>query len=62
MILSEFGERLADRLGRWQKSTEVDLEEMILLEQFLTTLPKELALKVREGNPESLKQGMTIAR
>ena len=55
MVLSKFGERLADRLGQWHKSTEVDLEEMILLEQFLTTLPRELVLKLREGNPESLK-------
>ena len=44
-----FGECIADRLGWWRKSAEVDLEEMILLEQFLTTLPRELALKVREG-------------
>jgi len=56
-----FAECLADRLGRWEKSAEVDLREMVLLEQFLTALPRELALKVREGKPDSIKQAAVLA-
>jgi len=44
-----FAECLADRLGQWEKSAEVDLREMVLLEQFLTALPRELALKSERG-------------
>ena len=43
-----FAECLADQLGRWEKSAEVGLREMVLLEQFLTA-PRELALKSERG-------------
>ena len=43
-----FAECLADQLGRWEKSDEVGLREMVLLEQFLTA-PRELALKSERG-------------
>ena len=34
---------------------------MVLLEQFLTALPRELALKMREGKPDSIKQAAVLA-
>jgi len=33
----------------------------VLLEQFLIALPRELALKVREGKPDSIKQAAVLA-
>ena len=44
-----FAECLADQLGRWEKSAEVGLREIVLLEQFLTALLRELALKSEKG-------------
>ena len=50
-----FSERLSDRLGRWEKAAEdrVDLRELILLEQFLQALPRDVAVRV-----EKRKQGL----
>ena len=36
-----FGEHLADHLGRWEKAVDgTDLRQLVLLEQFLQALPE----------------------
>ena len=45
-----FGERLTDLLGRLERAAEgIELRELVLLEQFLQVLPKDMAVRVREG-------------
>ena len=46
-----FLSRLSDQLTRWIKATEMDLQELVLLEQFLKTLPRDLAVWLREQKP-----------
>lgn len=52
-----FRERLVDHLTRWEKSAEgMELGNLMLLEQFLQTLPKEMTVRVREGKPETMQE------
>ena len=42
-----FGERLDDLLGRWEKSANgLELRQLVLLEQFLQALPRDMAFRV----------------
>ena len=52
-----FGERLDDHLGRWEKAADgVDLWQLVLPEQFLQALPHEMVIRVQEEKPESVKE------
>ena len=48
--------RQTDLLKRWNQSAGSELKEIILLEQFLLSLPAELAVKLRERNPSTAKE------
>ena len=48
--------RQTDLLKRWHQSAGSELKEIILLEQFLLSLPAELAVKLRERNPSTAKE------
>ena len=59
-----FGERLDDHLGRWEKAADadgVDLQQFVLLEQFLQALPREMAIRVQEEKPKSVKEAAEMA-
>ena len=57
-----FGERLADHLERWEKAAEgMDLRQLVLLEQFLQALPRDMAVRVREERPKSMKEATEMA-
>ena len=52
-----FGERLADHLGPWEKAVEgTDLTQLVLLEQFLQALPR-----VREEKPKTISEASEMA-
>ena len=48
--------RQTDLLKRWHQSAGSELKEIILLEQFLLSLPAELAVTLRERNPSTVKE------
>ena len=52
MLLS----RQSDQLNRWTQSSGSELKENILLEQFLQSLPTDLAIKLRERKPATAKE------
>ena len=57
-----FGERLADHLGRWEKAAEgTDLRQLVLLEQFLQALPRDIAIRVREEKPKTISEASEMA-
>ena len=39
----------------------VDLRQLVLLEQFLQALPREMAIRVREEKPKSVKEAAEMA-
>ena len=47
--------RQTDLLKHWTQSAGSELNEIVLLEQFLLSLPTELAIKLRERNPATAK-------
>ena len=56
-----FLSRLSDQLTRWIKATEMDLQELILLEQFVKTLPRDLAVWLREQKPTCATKAAEMA-
>ena len=56
-----FLSRLSDQLSRWIKATEMDLQELILLEQFLKALPRDLAVWLREQKPTCATKAAEMA-
>ena len=52
MLLS----RQLDQLNRWTQFSGNELKENILLEQFLQSLPTDLAIKLRERKPATAKE------
>jgi hypothetical protein len=57
-----FGERVSDLLGRWERAAEeTELRELVLLEQFLQALPKDMAVRVREEKPKTIKEASEMA-
>ena len=57
-----FGERLTDLLGCWESAAEgTELRELVLLEQFLQALLKDMAVRVREGKPKTIKEASKMA-
>ena len=57
-----FGECLMDHLGRWEKAADdTDLRELVLLEQFLQALPRDMTVRVQEEKPKSLKEASELA-
>ena len=56
-----FISQLSDQLTRWIKATEMDLQELILLEQFLKTLPRDLAVWLKEQKPACATKAAEMA-
>ena len=57
-----FGEHLADHLGRWEKAVDgTDLRQLVLLDLFLQALPRDMAVRVREEKPKSMKEASEMA-
>ena len=52
---------LRDYFNQWKRDTTMSVEKLILVEQFLLCVPKELAIWMRERKPESLKHAATLA-
>ena len=48
--------RQTDLLNRWSQSAGSELKEIVLLEQFLLSLPTELSVKLRERKPSTAKE------
>ena len=48
--------RQLDQLNRWTQSSESELKQNKLLEQFLQSLPTDLAVKLRERKPATAKE------
>ena len=48
--------RQSDQLNRWTQSSGSILKENILLEQFLQSLPTDLAVKLQERKPAMAKE------
>ena len=57
MLLS----RQLDQLNYWTQSSGSELKQNILLEQFLQSLPTDLAVKLRETKPTSAKEAASWA-
>ena len=56
-LTENFGEPLTDLLGCWERAAEgMELRELVLLEQFLQALLKDMAIRVREGKPKTTKE------
>ena len=53
--------RLDDKLMRWSVASGLDMKEMILLEQFLETLPPEMRVRVMERKPSTAGAAADIA-
>lgn len=48
--------RQLDQLNHWSRSSGSELKQNVLLEQFLQSLPTDLAVKLRERKPTSVKE------
>ena len=48
--------RLTDHFEKWTKDSEMDLQELIIMEQVLLETPEDLAVWLRERNPRSLEE------
>ena len=57
----EYADRLGDHFTRWTDSQSIPLKELIMLEQFLTGVPEDLRIWLRERKPTSLRQAATLA-
>lgn len=57
----EYADRLGDHFVRWTASQSIPLKELIMLEQFLTGVPEDLRIWLRERKPTSLRQAATLA-
>ena len=57
----EYADRLGDHFVRWTDSQSIPLKELIMLEQFLTGVPEDLRIWLRERKPASLRQAATLA-
>ena len=57
----EYADRLGDHFTRWVASQSIALEELMMLEQFLTGVPEDLQIWLRERKPTSLRQAATLA-
>ena len=44
------------RPGHWTQSAGSELKEIVLLEQFLLSLPTELSVTLRERKPSTVKE------
>ncbi len=55
-------ERLAASLGRWERAAGgSELRDLVLLEKFLQALPREIAVRFREGKPNTMKEAAEAA-
>ena len=54
-------DRMKDHFSRWTKAVDIPLEEVMLLEQFLQSVPAELGVWIRERKPRSVKEAAELA-
>ena len=47
----EWATRLKEKSYRWKKASRMDLEEIMLMEQFLEGVPEDLAVWLKEKKP-----------
>ena len=57
----EYADRLGDHFTRWVASQSIALEELVKLEQFITGVPEDLRIRLRERKPNSLRQAAALA-
>ena len=57
----EYADRLGDHFTRWVASQSIALEELVKLEQFITGVPEDLRIWLRERKPNSLRQAAALA-
>ena len=57
----KYADHLGDHFIRWTDSQSIPLKELIMLEQFLTEVPEDLQIWLRERKPTSLRQAATLA-
>ena len=58
----EWADRLCDHFEKWTKeSGDVPLKQVMLLEQFIMSVPEELAVWIEEKKPASLRQAAELA-
>ena len=53
--------RQQDQLNRWTQTSGSELKQNILLEQFLQSLPTDLAVKLKERKPATAKEAASWA-
>ena len=57
----EYVDRLGDHFSRWVTSQSTELEELVKIEQFISGVPEDLRIWLRERKPESLRQTASLA-
>ena len=57
----EYADRLGDHFSRWIASQSIGLEELVKLEQFISSVPEDLRIWLQERKPESLRQAASLA-
>ena len=59
----EYVDRLGDHFSRWVTSQSIglDSEELVKIEQFISGVPEDLRIWLRERKPESLRRAVSLA-
>ena len=57
----ELADRSKDFFKKWRDASELDLEEMVLVEQFLQSVPEDLRVWLKERKPESQEKAAELA-
>jgi len=52
----EYADQLGDHFTRWVDSQAVPLKELVMIEQFLVSVPEDLRIWLREKKPTSIRQ------
>ena len=57
----ELADRSLDLYKKWKESSEMNVDEMVLLEQFLQSVPEDLRVWLKERKPTSLDKAAELA-
>ena len=57
----EYADRLGDHFTRWVDSQAVPLKELVMIEQFLVSVPDDLRIWLHERKPTSIRQAAVLA-
>ena len=57
----EYADRLGDHFSRWVASQSIGIEELVKIEQFISGVPEDLRIWLRERKPESLRRAASLA-